>query len=130
MKKIMICFAAGCLGGLVNSIAAWAAGKYGLTGYFNVAMAPAFTPAWLYPRIVWGGLWGFLFLLPLLNARPLLKGTLLSLFPTLVQLLLVFPAKAGQGYFGLELGLLTPAFVIVLNAIWGWTAALAIRWAR
>ncbi len=34
----------------------------------GVKIAPAFTPAWLYQRLVWGGLWGWLFLLPVNRA--------------------------------------------------------------
>ncbi|MFP4532402.1 MAG: hypothetical protein ACLFNS_06950 [Desulfobacterales bacterium] len=59
MRKLMICFAAGCAGALVNSLAVWLSGKYGITDVFGVAMAPEFSPAWIYPRIVWGGIWGF-----------------------------------------------------------------------
>jgi hypothetical protein len=129
MKKIMVCFAAGCLGALANSLAAWAAGSYGITGFFQVEMAPALSPAWIYPRIVWGGLWGLLFLLPLLNSRPFAKGGLISLAPTAVQLLVIFPQN-GKALFGLELGLLTPVFVLLFNAVWGWVAAYAIRLAK
>jgi len=125
----MICFAAGCAGALVNSLAVWLSGKYGITDVFGVTMAPALTPAWVYPRIVWGGIWGFLFLLPW-NARPLVKGAFLSIFPTIAQLLVVFPIQAHKGYLGLELGLLTPLFVIVFNLIWGWAAAFLIKFAR
>jgi len=130
MKKLLICFGAGCLGGLVNSLAVWIFGAYGITGRFGVSLAPALTPGWLYPRIVWGGIWGILFLLPLLNARPFSKGLLLSIFPTLVQLLIVFPLKAGKGYLGLDLGILTPLFVILFNMVWGVVAAFTIRWAK
>jgi len=126
----MICFAAGCAGALVNSLAVWLSGKYGITDVFGVTMAPALTPAWVYPRIVWGGIWGFLFLLPIWNARPLVKGAFLSIFPTIAQLLVVFPIQAHKGYLGLELGLLTPLFVIVFNLIWGWAAAFLIKFAR
>lgn len=130
MKKILICFAAGCLGGLANSVVVWAFGDFGITREFGVAIAPNWTPAWLYPRIVWGGIWGLLFVPPLMNAKPFSKGALLSLFPTLVQLLVVFPMKAHKGYFGLDLGLLTPAFVIVFNLVWGVVTALTVKTAK
>jgi hypothetical protein len=126
MKKLLICFAAGCLGGLINSLAVWASGKYGITGQFHVAIAPALSPAWLYPRIVWGGIWGLLFVPTWLNSRPVAKGAILSVFPTLVQLLVVFPIQAQKGYFGLALGAYTPVFVIFYNLIWGLVASLAI----
>jgi len=69
LKKLLIVFAAGCLGGLANSLAVGSFGEFGITHMADVSIAPALTPAWLYPRIVWGGLWGFLFLLPMLTGK-------------------------------------------------------------
>jgi len=130
MKKILICFAAGCLGGLINSLAVWLVGDLGIAKSLGVQIAPALTPAWLYPRIVWGGIWGFIFLLPVIKTRAFAKGTLLSLFPTLVQLFVVFPYKANKGMAGLELGTLTPVFVLVYNWIWGIASAFTIKFSR
>ena len=130
MKKILICFAAGCLGGLINSLAVWLGGDLGITKSLGVQIAPALTPAWIYPRIVWGGLWGFAFLLPLMNSRALAKGTILSLLPTIVQLFVVFPYKANKGMAGLALGTLTPVFVLVYNWIWGVVTAFTIKFSR
>jgi hypothetical protein len=130
MKRLLICFGAGCLGALANCLAVWACGKYGITAALGVRMAPALTSDWLYPRIVWGGLWGLLFVLPLLNSRPIAKGLFMSIFPTLFQLLVVFPLQSKKGYLGLDLGTMTPVFVIVFNFVWGVVASLAIRWAR
>jgi len=86
MKKIFVFFSAGCLGALINSIAVWLFGYLGITSFFGVSIAPVLTAAWLYPRIVWGGLWGLLFILPMWQSRMLVKGTALSLLPTAVQL--------------------------------------------
>lgn len=126
----MICFAAGCLGALANSIVVWMSGDLGLTGKLGVSIAPALTPAWLYPRIVWGGIWGLLFMLPMLRSKPVLKGSILSLFPTGVQLFFIFPLKAHKGVAGLELGMLTPMLVLFFNWIWGVVTAAAERSAR
>ncbi len=58
MKKISLLFSAGCLGALVNSLVLWQLGQLGVIRVIQVAMNPARTPQWLYPRIVWGGIWG------------------------------------------------------------------------
>jgi len=58
MEFASLVFAAGCIGGLANSISVWGMGKLGITGAMGVSIAPDWSPAWLYPRIVWGGLWG------------------------------------------------------------------------
>lgn len=130
MRRLLIFFAAGCLGALANSIAVWLFGDFGVTKTVGVSIAPSLTPAWLYPRIVWGGIWGLLFILPMLQSKPLLKGTVLSLFPTAVQLFVVFPLKEKKGMAGLDLGLYTPLFVVFFNWVWGIVTALAIRFAR
>lgn len=127
LRTLALVFAAGCLGGAANSLAVWGFGAAGITAAAGVKIAPALTPSWLYPRIVWGGIWGALFILPVLRRRHLLRGVLLSFGPTLVQLLVVFPIKAHKGNFGLDLGLWTPAFVVFFNAVWGVTAALWLK---
>ncbi len=130
MNKLLLFFSAGCVGGLANSFAVWFCGSFGVTALANVAIAPVWTPAWLYQRLVWGGIWGLFFILPILSDRLVRKGILLSLLPTLVQLFVVFPLKAHKGIAGLELGQLTPVFVIVFNAIWGAATGLTIRLSR
>jgi len=129
MKKLLIFFAAGCLGALANSIVVWLLGSLGITSSFGVSIAPSLTPTWLYPRIVWGGIWGLLFILPMLQSKLLLKGTVLSLFPTAVQLFVVFP-NAHKGIAGIGLGLYTPLFVLFFNWVWGVIAALAIKFGK
>lgn len=126
----MIFFTAGCIGALANSLVVWQFGQLGITSMFDVAIAPSFTPNWLYPRIVWGGLWGLLFMLPMLQSKLLLKGTILSIFPTIIQLFVIFPMKADKGMAGLDLGLYTPLFVLFFNWIWGVTTAISIKASR
>jgi hypothetical protein len=127
-RNISLVFAAGCLGGLLNSLAVWIFGDLGITAALGVKISPQLSPAWLYPRLVWGGIWGLLFLLPMLKTRIWSRGFIFSLGPTLVQLFVIFPMKANKGMMGVDLGLLTPLFVVVFNAIWGWTAAIWLRW--
>jgi hypothetical protein len=126
-RRLTIIFSAGAFGGLINSIALWALGELKVTAALGVKLAPNFTPAWLYPRIVWGGLWGILFLIPLFRGSSIKRGFLLSLGPTLVQLLIVFPQRAHKGIMGLDLGTMTPLIVVVLNAVWGIAAAYWLR---
>jgi hypothetical protein len=127
-RRITQVFSAGCLGGLVNSLAVWIFGVSGITAAMGVKIAPQLSAPWLYPRIVWGGIWGLLFLLPLMQKSMLLRGLVFSLGPTLVQLFVVFPMKANKGIMGLDLGSLTPLAVVVFNAVWGVTAAIWLRW--
>ena len=110
-----------------NSLVVWACGASGVTATLGVDIAPALTPAWLYPRLVWGGLWGVLFVLLGQSRMTHVKGLLASLAPSAVQLLIVFPFAANKGWLGLGLGGLAPLLVLGFNAVWGLTAAEWIR---
>lgn len=126
-ERLSVIFTAGCLGGLVNSLVVWLFGLVGITTGLGVAIAPNLTPGWLYPRIVWGGIWAALFLLPFLKGSAIRRGCLYSLGPTAIQLFLIYPLQAGKSMLGLDLGSLTPLFVIFFNAVWGIAAGLWIR---
>lgn len=119
-----ICVTGGVLGALANSVFIWMAGAYGWSAALGVAIAPEWTRPWLYQRLVWGGIWGLAFLPRFWVNSFFWRGLLVSLAPTLVQLLVVFPNQLGKGYFGLDLGNLTPVLVVAANAVWGWAAAL------
>jgi hypothetical protein len=126
-RRLALVFAAGAFGALANSVALWAAGASGLHEALGVRIAPSITAAFLYPRIVWGGLWGLLFLLPLASQRWVAQGLALSLFPTLFQLLVVFPYRTSAGTLGTGLGTLTPVVVVAANAVWGVAASGWLR---
>ncbi len=113
MRQSLIAYAAGSVGALANSLAVWAFGAAGINAMLGVAIAPHLSPHWLYPRLVWGGLWGLTFLWPGWRSRWLAKGSLISLLPTAAQLFIVFPILAHKGVAGLELGLLTPLCVLL-----------------
>jgi len=131
-----VCYCAGMIGALANSLALWLSGQLGITAFAGVALAPEWTLSWLYPRLVWGGLWGLLYFLAVggRNARRhwVRKGLWISLLPTLAQLLLVFPRQTPHGLFGLGLGTLTPLFVLLFNAVWGFFTGTFARllWGR
>ena len=126
-KNISLTFTAGCMGGLANLLVVWLFGVWGLTQALGVQIAPQLSAPWLYNRLVWGGLWGFLFFLPRRNLSFPARGLLYSLGPSLAQLLVLFPFQVHKGVLGLQLGHLTPAFVIFFNAVWGLAAALWLQ---
>ena len=130
VRNLSLVFVAGAVGGLVNSVFVWLFGAVGVAGALGVKIAPAFTGPWLYQRLVWGGIWGGLFLLPLGGLSLPARGLIYSLGPSLVQLLVVFPYQAHKGVLGLQLGLLTPMFVLFYNAAWGLGAAWWLRLAE
>jgi hypothetical protein len=99
-------------------------------------MAPNFSPAWLYPRLVWGGIWGLVYFPTIGHPRArrhwVRKGLWISLLPTAVQLFFIFPYRTSCGFMGIGLGILTPAFVLLFNFIWGFFTGLFTRllWGR
>jgi hypothetical protein len=123
LNRLNALFSAGAFGGMLNCVVVWFFGVIGVNQILGVDIAPAFIPEYLYPRIVWGGIWGIILLLPFYQNKLFIRGLLLSLGPTLVQLFIVFPLKAGKGIMGLELGKLTPVLVVIFNAAWGIGAA-------
>jgi hypothetical protein len=127
LARLSICFTGGCVGAVVNSLAAWGAGETHVTARLGVRLVPELTYAWLLPRLLWGGLWGLLFLLPVLRRHSIfLRGLIISLAPTLAWLFYFFP-QSQHGMMGLSLGQLTPLYVLLINAIWGLAAAWWIK---
>jgi hypothetical protein len=120
-KTLSVIFVAGATGGLAKALVAWCFGAAGINAWLGYQMAPAF----IYQHMVWGGLWAFLFLLPL-NGSLYGRGALYSLGQTLVQLLLIFPGM-GRGLLGLKLGYLAPVLVTCFGVIWGLVAAFWLQ---
>ena len=127
LKSISLSFSAGCLGGLANSITLWLFGHFHLASKIGVKPAPKLTAQWLHPRIVWGGIWGLLLILPVFSDSMLLRSMVLSLGPTLVQLLYIFPERMHKGLMGFKLGTFTPLCVIFFNWIWAITALFWLK---
>ncbi|MCW8128540.1 hypothetical protein [Microbulbifer halophilus] len=116
-RNLSVCFAAGCLGGLGYALALWAMGHYGFTRWVGVDIAPYLSNAYLYQRIVWGGVCGLIFLLPWRRSW-LARGFFLSLIPAGVLLFLLLPMR-GYGPAALALGMLTPLVIVLACAAGG-----------
>lgn len=128
LRVLSVCVVAGAFGAVVNSLVAWRLGLAGVPKILGVSIAPPLTVGYLYPRLIWGGLWGLLFLLPFWRSGfwvgVFSRGVLFSLVPTIFQLFYVFPVLQGKGVMGLALGSLTPFFVFFYNVVWGISAAI------
>lgn len=126
-RRLTFYYAAGSVGALINSLAVWFCGAKGVNAFLQVNIHPRLTPDWLYPRIVWGGIWGLMLFLPLVKSRILLRSFLISLGPSAAQLFYVFPVLQHQGFLGLKLGALTPVAVVAFNWLWGLAALVWLR---
>lgn len=127
LNRISVAFAAGSAGGLATVLTIWLAVLLGITANFGVKL-PSPLLADVYRMIVWGGIFGFLFLLPVMRGSVWLRGVVFGLAPSVVQCFIVFPYALGAGMLGMKLGALTPVFVLIFNTVWGLvTAFLFVR---
>lgn len=122
VRKISGAFTGGALGALIDSANIWILGQAGVTAMLGISLRPQFTAPWLYPRLVWGGIWAMLLILPFFRQKTALRGILMSLAPTAMMLVMVFP-EMGLGLLGFKAGLLTPLLVLLLNFIYGMVAS-------
>jgi hypothetical protein len=130
-RNISLAFASGSLGGLLQGLTSWFFGATGISAALGFMMTPQLTPMWLYTHVVWGGIWGFLFLLPIMKkSPPYTKGVVFSFAPALVKLLIVFPLKDNKGLLGLQLGYITPFLILFFNMVWGTAAATWLKFAE
>ncbi len=127
MKNALTVFGAGCLGGLIMCVVMWLFTRYGITQSLNVNLPGSVSPNWMYPRIVWGGLWGLLFLLPIFSGSLFARSFVIALIPTLIQLFVFFPYYEGKGIAGLSLGILTPFLVFFFFWVWSLVTAITLR---
>ena len=133
---LAVCFTGGLLGGLFNAVAVWLVVELQLPRLAQVTLHADFTPAWPYPKLVWGGIWGLAYFITVggRNARRhwIRKGLWVALLPAAFQLCYFFPYRTPHGMFGLKLGALMPAFVIAFNLVWGFFTGFFTRllWGR
>ena len=122
-NKLSLGFAAGAFGTVVWFIFFMLMGKLGIGAALGLKMSPP--PSiliLLYKQLVWGGIYGFLLLVPVLENKWLIRGILLGVLATLAGWFYFIPARGGQ-MMGLNFGTAFPYVSIVLNAIWGAAAA-------
>ncbi|ALC16951.1 hypothetical protein DSOUD_2186 [Desulfuromonas soudanensis] len=122
LRKLSGAFTGGVLGGLLDSFNIWAMGVVGISDLIGIGMKPEFAAPWLYQRMIWGGLWMLLLVLPVLRQRIALRGMLFSLLPSAMMLFVVLPSM-GKGMFGLGFGTLMPVVVVGLNFLYGIVAS-------
>lgn len=122
LDRASVCFAGGVWGGLLAVFGAWLVARYGWTDVLGVTVAAPFDAGWMQARLLWCGLWGLLFLPPILDDSILWRGFFFSLCPTLAQ---VFFAANGQTVgWGVGSGAGGALVLGGLNALWGWATAV------
>ena len=121
-RNVSLAFTGGAIGSFIDSFNIWLMGKIGISDLIGIAMKPEFTAPWIYRRMIWGGIWMLLLLIPILKDRTCLRGMFFSLAPSAMMLFIVLPSM-GKGVWGLGFGSLMPVVVIGLNFIYGIVAS-------
>ncbi|MDO3385756.1 hypothetical protein QWI17_07900 [Gilvimarinus sp. SDUM040013] len=127
MKKWLLMYGVGSAAALIAAVLHWVLARYGFSYELGADFAPSIGARGLYPKLVWGGVAGWLLLLPLAAGRWLMRSVIIALVPTLVQLLIIYPVMTGYGFAGLSLGIVTP--LIVFSVFWCW-ALIAVAISR
>lgn len=113
LRRLSWAFVSGCAGVVTFFVGAFI--LIGLGVIPDAAAGQFETKAFMYKQLTWGGIWGFLFVLPVLRSMWWLRGLIVGALASLAALFIFMPQ-------------LPPAQVIVLvfvlNAVfWGVPAA-------
>ena len=122
IRKISCAFTGGIIGALCESIIIWLLSHAGVSAMIGISLKPKFTTDWLYPRLIWGGLWALLLVLPILKTKTALRGIIFSLLPSAITLCIILP-EMGKGMWGLRYGTLTPVLIVISGFIYGMIAS-------
>ncbi len=122
VRRLAMAYFAGAVGALIASFVLWLLAGAKISDE-AVGLVPGLSWSWIERRLLWGSLFGMGY--PLVRRRgftPVRSGLVLSLLPSIIQLVLLMPLD-NQGFLGLSLGGLTPLLVLSTNALWGWALA-------
>ncbi len=127
-EVVALGFTAGFIGALVVLITATIVFHIGIGPALGVKTPLSLAPPYVYRPLVWGGFWGIPlgFILRSLKARQKTVGFLYFLAPVAATLL-VFMPLGGMGFFGLKGGPGIMVYVLIVNALFGIAATLAIE---
>ena len=129
MKRVAGAYFGGALGACFLTGVVWLlVSLQVLDHFFGVEWSMDYSPEGflklLYQNLFWGGIAGFLFVLPWLEKRWFIRALLFSLIPAAIMLLYYIPHYLDGGMFGVKKGTYTFAVVIVAAWIWGFIASL------
>ncbi len=115
-RQLSIAFAAGAVGVIGLGIFLVILRETGALTRLGIHVPPAPMPQFFYSRIVWGGLWALLFVLPVMTRQWLLRGVLVGVLASLAAIFYFNPAWKSAAFSFVVL-------IFVANAVWGIVAA-------
>lgn len=127
LRNLSVAVVGGAIGGAATTLFVWLLGKLSVGGMLGSTLpAIPIDLAFIYRALVWGGIWGILFILPVLRRHWFWRGLLFSLLPTAALYFYFFPQHQ-LGMFGLVGGIVQPIGALIANFVWGIVAALWYR---
>jgi hypothetical protein len=122
-SKLSLAFAGGVVGGVVQSLIIVALSEFAFFQLIGTDFKVLLNLPYLYQRATWGGLWGLLFVIPILTGwHHRQRGLVFAAGPAAASFLYFLPILDHKGWFGLGVGLVWPVVVIVFALIWGFVA--------
>lgn len=129
LKNISIYFTAGVIGTLIKTFVVIFIARHGLHSILSSSVVFSTSQFHIYRALIFGGLWGLCFFLPIKNIF-LLKGIVISIIYSAFLLLYYFPVVANDGIFASDYGGLAWIYIVFINLIWGVFADLFVRLAK
>jgi len=115
LRRGSLAFASGCFGVILFYLVFRAGIASGMIKPPEAALKLLTSKLFLYRSVVWGGIWGFAFMIPFLKGKWWLRGPIVGAAATLVA---IFVFRGGQADLTFVIG------AVILNVIcWGMTAA-------
>ena len=123
LNHILICYAAGSAASLLGLLLWYLVSHSHLINLLSLPNFGGWSITLAQSRLLWGGLWGLLFALPLLKRHPWQRGIWLAIFPCMMTLW-THDAWSISYFFSLH-----PLVVIIDHLLWGLACAWLIRYA-
>ncbi|CAI7803021.1 unnamed protein product [Closterium sp. NIES-53] len=124
LSRVAVAFSSGAIGGLCIGLAVPLLAAAGLMDVLGIAIHPQLTPPFVYQKVVWGGIWGFILLIPF-NTSTLVKGALFGT-PCMHVLLAFLACMHLLGTPGFILLIPFNTSTLVKGALFGMPAFLAL----
>jgi hypothetical protein len=109
LLKAQFLFVAGCVGGTLSYAFLWALEEWNVLEYWHVQLTATWQIPELCEKVVFSGLWAFIFFLPLLHDQRIFRALVFSLAPTVFNLVQMSST-------GFDLG--TAVTVGLMNLAW------------
>lgn len=115
-RLLTLGFGSGAFGACVLGLVAFALARLHVPEMLGLPTVERRVPEELYRIVVWGGLWGVLLVVPVMNRAWWLKGAIIGVLATVALVVYFNPS------------LRTPpiqiVYALVLNIVWGFAAGL------